>query len=129
MSGSLTLIFAIHYYPSPVSQSPGVGSTSRDQVSETQPNSLPLQVTGTYPYHSALVVAKYVWLVLRAHNLPRLKGLLGKDKRFYATVTYRERIWQTRSVRSAAHSVEWNENVDTLWEMFYLYFHIQLTLP
>jgi hypothetical protein len=113
---SHTYVFTTNYYFSQGSQSPGlrVGTISRDQVSETQLSSLPLQVTGTYPYNSALMVTKFFWLVLKAHNLPRLKSLLGKDKRFYVTVTYKERIWKTRPVRSATQRVEWNEKVDTL---------------
>ncbi|KAH9960961.1 hypothetical protein BGW80DRAFT_922078 [Lactifluus volemus] len=51
--------------------------------------------------------------VLRAHNLPRLKTLLGKKRQYHVTVTYEERTWESRPVRSVAQRVEWNEVVDT----------------
>jgi hypothetical protein len=84
------------------------------QVSETQPSSSPLQLTGTYVYRHAPLSTKHLALpVLRAQNLPRLKTLLGwKKPRFYATVIYGGRTWQTRSVRGVAQRVEWNENID-----------------
>ena len=67
--------------------------------------------------------------VLRAHNLPRLKTLLGKERRFFATVTDEERTWQTRSVRSVAQCVEWNENVDAWYEISYFGSYIHTSEP
>ncbi|KAH9956321.1 hypothetical protein BGW80DRAFT_267342 [Lactifluus volemus] len=72
---------------------PGVSSISRPQPSEIQPGLL--KVT-----------------VLRAQDLPRLKTFLGKKRRFHVTVTYGERTWESRSVRSVAQRVEWNDIVD-----------------
>jgi hypothetical protein len=66
MSGFLTLyVLAINYYLSLGSQSAGVGSItgSHAELSETQPRSLPLRVTGTYLYDFALTITKHFWHV------------------------------------------------------------------
>jgi hypothetical protein len=52
--------------------------------------------------------------VHRAYNLPLLKALRWKQKRFYVTVAYGERTWRTRPVRSVTQRVEWNEDLDAL---------------
>jgi hypothetical protein len=65
MSGLLTLyVFAINYYLSLGSQSAGVGSItgSHAEVTETQPRSLPLRVTGTY-LHDLTLTTKHFWRV------------------------------------------------------------------
>jgi hypothetical protein len=119
-----------HYY-SPRRQNSEIQSISRQQTSKIQPSLLPLQVTGTYLYASTLTSTLIFCplLVLRAHNIPRLKTLLGEKKRFYATVTYGERKWQSRPVRGVANRVEWNENIDTLWEMSNFYSYVQTEYP
>jgi hypothetical protein len=52
--------------------------------------------------------------VLRAHNLPRSKSVLGKERRFYVTVSDGVKSWKTRFVRSMRERVEWNQNVGAL---------------
>jgi hypothetical protein len=56
----------------------------------------------------------FSFLVLRASNLPHLSALLGKERRFFATVTDGKRTWRSRPVRSVAQCAEWNEDVEAL---------------
>jgi hypothetical protein len=73
------------------------------------------QVTGTYLYDFALISTEFLSPpVLRAYNLPRVKTFFGKGAQFYATVTYGERTWRTRSARRVAQIVEWNESFEML---------------
>jgi hypothetical protein len=67
--------------------------------------------------------------VLRAHNIPRLKTVLGLRTKFYATVTYGATTRQTRSLqREGNNHVAWNENIDVLWENLIFLFYLQLSL-
>jgi hypothetical protein len=56
----------------------------------------------------------YFLLVLRAHNLPRLKTLFGKKRRFYVTVTDGMITKKTTAVRSVEQAVEWDEKLNAL---------------
>ena len=88
-----------------------------------------VQLTGTYLDDPALISTKFLSLsVLRAHNLPHLKTFLGKQRLFYATVTYGERTWRTQSARSVAQRVEWNESLEMSGAISYSYFDVQLSL-
>jgi hypothetical protein len=77
---------------------------------------LQLEVTGIYIFYYAGLISTELFplSVLRAHNLPHLKSLPGKERRFYVTVTSGEKKWQTRSMQSVDQHVEWNEKVDAL---------------
>jgi hypothetical protein len=105
----------IPYYYSPGSQNSVIRSISCPQAEDIQSSLLPLQVTGAYLYFPPSKVLNYCLpSVLRAHNIPRLKTILGESSRFYATVTYGENTWQSQPVRKVSQRVEWNESVDTL---------------
>jgi hypothetical protein len=120
---------SVNRYHRPDPQHSAIGLISSAQASETQPTLLPLQITGTYPDDPALIILELLPPpVLRAHNLPRLKTLLGKKRQFYVTVTYGESAKRTRSVRSVAQRVEWNEAVDALCEISYSNSYIQLNI-
>jgi hypothetical protein len=89
-------------------------STSHQQMETRQLH--PLQVTSMVLYYLAPMTTESFspFLVLRAWNLPHLGALLGKERRFFATVTDGERTWRSRPVRSVAQCAEWNEDVEAL---------------
>jgi len=55
--------------------------------------------------------------VLRAHDLSRRIFPFSKKRRFYVTLTDGSTIKQTAAVQSAERAVEWNEELDALWDI------------
>ena len=53
-----------------------------------------------------------IFLVLRAHNVPRVKNLFGL--KFFATVTSQAMEKKTSSVLTKGTVVQWNEVLDAL---------------
>jgi hypothetical protein len=60
--------------------------------------------------------------VLGVHNLPHLETLPGIERQYYVTVTNGKGTRKTRYIRSTGQRVDWNENLDALWEMSYFHF-------
>ncbi|KAH9069788.1 hypothetical protein EDB83DRAFT_2314155 [Lactarius deliciosus] len=61
-------------------------------------------------------------IVLRAHDLPRIKKQFGPKKRFYVTVTNHTTTKKTESVQVDGQTVHWNQELDALWDFsFSLY--------
>jgi hypothetical protein len=108
---------AVNHYYSSGSQISNIRHNSRAQVTEMQPGSYPLRVTGTYYLCGAMlsqVLNVFLLPVVRADNLPRLKTLLWRKGKFYVTVTYGAITRRTRSVQRMENHVEWNEILDAL---------------
>ncbi|KAF8812682.1 hypothetical protein BYT27DRAFT_7182387, partial [Phlegmacium glaucopus] len=78
------------------------------QLSDS-PTAMSAQI-GLQPDNSWLEVT-----VLRTHELPRLKTLCGKKRRFYVTVTDGTITKKTTAIRSVKEAVEWNERLDALY--------------
>jgi hypothetical protein len=85
------------------------------QESLLQPGNSQVEVTGKRLNPNLVMQAQtYFLLVLWAHNLPRLKTLFGKKRRFYVTVTDGMITKKTTTVRSVEQAVEWDEKLNTL---------------
>ena len=59
-------------------------------------------------------------LVLRAHKLPHLETLLGKERQFYVTVTDGITARKTTAIQSVEQAMEWNEKLNPLWDNCFL---------
>ncbi len=85
------------------------------QGSSLQPANSRLEVTGKRLNPNLVTRARaYFLLVLRAHELPRLNTLFGKERRFYVTVTDGTTARKTTLIRGVEQAVEWNEKLDAL---------------
>jgi hypothetical protein len=108
---------AINHYYSSGSQISNMRHSSRAQVTEMQPGSYPLRVTGTY-YLCEVMLSQvpnvFPLPVVRADNLPSLKTLLWRKGKFYVTVSYGATTMRTRSVQRMENHVEWDEILDAL---------------
>jgi hypothetical protein len=122
---------SVNYYYSSGSHVRKMRQIGHDQIAETQSISLRVEVTGTnlqiWDHARESNLLNHLPMpVLGVQNLPRLKTL-GRNRRFYATVTDGARTWRTRFVRSVGNRVEWNESVDT-WVLSYFYVYLRLSL-
>jgi len=94
---------------------PCLYSAQIDEGSSLQPEHSRLEVTGKRLNPNLVIRARaYFLLVLRAHKLPRLKTLLGKERRFYVTATDGTTARKTTAIQSIEQAVEWNEKLDDL---------------
>ena len=98
-----------------VGSQPRLYSPQIGEGSSLQPEKSRLEVTGKRLNPNLVIRARACFLlVLRAHKLPRLETLLGKERRFYVTVTDGTTARKTTAIQSVEQAVEWNEKLNPL---------------
>jgi hypothetical protein len=88
------------------------------QIAESQesPTQRRVELTGMYFIRSPLIPDKrlsiFFCLVLRVHNVPRIKNLFGL--KLFVTVASQDTKKKTSSISTKGSTVEWNENLGAL---------------
>jgi hypothetical protein len=88
-------------------------STQVIQSQETS-SELRVEVTGMYLVPDSMIPrsAFKVLLVLRAHNIPRIKNFFGL--KLFVAVNNQATKKKTSSIATKGSTVQWNENLGTL---------------
>ncbi len=95
-----------------VAQEPSPDSA---QLSESQGSlsQLRVEVAGMYLNPNSLMPLISL-LVLRAHNVPRVKKQFALKRRFFVTVTNHATVKKTESVQIDGQTVHWNQRLGAL---------------